>query len=66
MNVKNGSKNIVYSDFYCQECCSKISLPRKKNKQRGLKHVKDIYCIKCKETTKHDEIRFKDAYSFIS
>lgn len=54
------ARDIVYSDFYCQECNSKITLPRKKSRQRNLRHIKDIYCTKCKEITKHTEVRFKD------
>lgn len=50
-------RKVSMSIFHCQECGSKMSLPRKKNLQREKGHVKHLYCIKCREVTPHNEVR---------
>ena len=54
------NRNLVFSNFVCQECGNQIRLPRSRGKQREVGHIKDIYCIGCKTETKHDEIRYND------
>lgn len=58
MNKKD--RYICYSDFYCTICGEKITLPRQQSSQREKFHIKDIYCIRCKNSTKHLEVRQKD------
>lgn len=53
-------RNMTLSTFVCEVCGAKIELPRRKGKQREVGHIKDIYCFKCKDTRKHDEIRYND------
>jgi hypothetical protein len=52
--------SISYSSFYCTQCTNKISLPRKQSRQREKNHLKNIYCIKCKEEVNHYEVRSCD------
>lgn len=40
--------NLLIHDFYCTQCGFKITLPRKKGKQRPAGHLKKIYCCNCK------------------
>jgi hypothetical protein len=54
------SRAVTYSNFYCTQCTNKISLPRKNSKQRERNHLKNIYCIKCKEEVNHYEVRSCD------
>jgi hypothetical protein len=34
-----------------------------RKKQREYGHIKDLYCVYCKDTTKNIEVRFCDFYS---
>lgn len=49
--------NLSTSTFYCLRCGNKVPLPRKKGKIREKHHLKQIYCIKCKEDINHLEVR---------
>lgn len=51
------SKSFTCSDFYCLQCMNKITLPRKGSRQREKNHLKNIYCIKCKNNVNHYEVR---------
>ena len=53
-------RNFTISEVYCSDCGSMTTVPRKKNKQREKGHVKDLWCIRCKTTTKHVEKRAMD------
>jgi len=47
------------SDFYCTQCNNKFPLPRT-GRQREKGHLKDLFCPKCHEVTKHLEVRERD------
>lgn len=51
------SRSFTYSDFYCLKCTNKITLPRKGSRQREKNHLKNIYCIYCKSSVNHYEVR---------
>lgn len=46
----------IMSNFLCSECDLHLQIPRPKNKQRKVGHVKDMYCPVCKKETKFIEI----------
>ncbi len=52
-------KHTNISNCICQQCGSKFPIPRIK-RQREKNHVKDLYCIVCKERTPHKELRSCD------
>lgn len=58
MSKKN--RLVCYSDFYCLNCNSKITLSRRVCAQREKYHIKDIFCHNCKEITPHIEVRQND------
>ncbi len=46
------------SDFYCVRCGNKgIPVARKMSRQREEGHLKNMYCMHCKENLNHIEIR---------
>ncbi len=47
----------VLSDLICSNCGNKMTISREVKSQREKYHIKDLYCIKCKEVTKHIEVR---------
>lgn len=63
---KNGNPKYA-SRFICMRCMSENMLARgiQRQRQRERKHVKDLYCLKCREVTKCIEVRFCDSYEEI-
>jgi hypothetical protein len=56
---------ITISDFYCTNCGNKgIPIPRKKGAERKESHLKALYCLSCKKTTNHVEIRPFGSYTY--
>lgn len=51
------NRSVTYSTFYCTQCTNKISLPRRNSRQRERSHLKNIYCVKCREEVNHYEVR---------
>ena len=50
--------------FFCTVCGQEgIPIPRKKSKQKEVKHLKKLYCIYCQEATNHCEITASSRYS---
>lgn len=43
------------SNLMCSWCGSNFPMPRRSNRLRGKRHIKDIWCYKCKKVTKHIE-----------
>jgi len=41
----------------CEECGSLFPISRHAGRQRKVGHIKDLWCVKCKKTTKHIEIK---------
>lgn len=61
-----GRRNYVtMSNFVCTECEMEMRLPRLHGNQRKKRHIKDIYCPKCKEVRKFVEYRYKECYKTI-
>jgi len=56
----SGRRNYTISEVYCKECGSKTTVSRKKNRQREKGHIKDVWCIQCRDITKHIEKREMD------
>ena len=54
------------SKMYCTKCGKEgISIPRKNGKYREAGHLKSLYCIYCKETRNHVEIKpFYSDYNY--
>ncbi len=42
-------------DFQCLQCNHVFPLARKCKRRKKVGHIKDLYCFKCKEITKHIE-----------
>lgn len=61
----------ISSQFYCCLCGNKgMMLPRKVGKERPTGHLKNLYCIYCKQVTRHyeakseeDEIKFRSDFN---
>jgi hypothetical protein len=45
----------IITNLICEKCGFTQSISRKRSKQRPRGHIKDIWCYKCKERTKHVE-----------
>ena len=58
--MSNTRRTTISSDLICSECGSKMIIPRNLNNRREKYHIKDIYCYKCKKTTKHIEVENLD------
>lgn len=53
-----GRKKFTISSFICTNCKKEgIPLPRHIGSQRQKEHLKNMYCIHCKEKHNHIEIR---------
>ena len=50
------------STCICQECGSKMTVPREHGNLRKKGHIKDMWCPHCKKETKFLEIRDGDWY----
>lgn len=50
----------VRSELVCFECGGIITISRKTHRQRNKYHIKDIFCFKCEEVTKHIELKDGD------
>ena len=48
------------STCICNECGLKMPIPREHGNLRKKKHIKDIWCPRCKKETKFTEIRKGD------
>ena len=46
-----------YSDLVCLNCGNIVTIQRKVGNARPVGHIKDLYCYKCLEVTKHYEVR---------
>lgn len=59
--MKNGSPALS-SRFICLKCKKNnlVGAGIQRGKQREKYHVKDLFCINCKERTKNIEVRYKD------
>ena len=54
---------MIKTDLVCLECGNVDTIMRHLFKQKKVSHIKDLWCYKCKKTTKHYEIR--DLASFM-
>lgn len=45
---------IVY--YRCKCCGKEVTIPRQKSRQRGIGHIKDLWCPWCKTKEKFVEI----------
>lgn len=51
----------ITHDFYCIHCGNKgVPISRKAGKMREKGHYKNLYCIHCKDYTRHLEIHNED------
>lgn len=60
-NTRNLQKQ---SRFICLQCNSinHVGDGIHRKKQREKYHIKDLYCVHCKEITKNMEVRYCDSY----
>lgn len=49
------------TQLQCEKCHNVQTIHRKRSKMREKNHHKHLYCFKCKETTKHIEVK-EDVY----
>lgn len=63
---KNGNPKHT-SRFICLKCMNENMLASgiQRQRQRERKHIKDLYCLKCREVTKCIKVRFCDSYEEI-
>lgn len=63
---KNGNPK-KQSRFICIKCLKENALATgmQRKSQREKNHVKDLYCLYCKDTTKNIEVRYCDIYGEI-
>lgn len=63
---KNGHPKLS-SRFICVKCLqlNNVGAGIQRGSQREKGHIKDLYCINCREVTKNQEIRYCDEYSEI-
>jgi ssDNA-binding Zn-finger/Zn-ribbon topoisomerase 1 len=49
------------TQLQCENCGNVQTIHRKRSKMKEKNHLKHLYCFRCKETTKHLEVK-EDAY----
>lgn len=54
---------VNYSDLVCLNCGSIFTISRFANRCREVGHIKDIWCPRCKEVTKHYEVHDADVFA---
>lgn len=54
--AKFGKVNFVLKELKCGICGNKQIIPRRKNKNRSIGHIKHLWCYICKDLTAHCEI----------
>ena len=54
--------NTTRTDLVCLNCGNVTSIQRKSNKQKKISHIKDLWCYKCLQITKHYEVRDIDKF----
>lgn len=47
----------VATDLVCLECGNVFTISRRENRLKSSGHIKDLWCPKCKNITKHYEVR---------
>lgn len=58
------NNKVTISSFYCTSCGNEsIPLPRKIGQAREAGHLKELYCIHCKKTVNHVEVRHFGSYT---
>lgn len=62
-HIKRSMRSVELSYFECPECQHIFPIPRKIGRFREKGHIKDLWCPRCKEITKHYEHRSVD-YEF--
>lgn len=61
---RSKTEKVIISDMYCTKCGKKgISIPRRPGQYRAAGHLKNLFCIYCKEETNHAEIRPFGSYT---
>lgn len=54
------AKTTHYSTCYCTVCNHKFPISRANTRAREKGHLKSLYCVNCRQTTNHLEIRDSD------
>ena len=56
---------LIESAFFCTQCGSKgIPIARQRGKEREAGHLKNIYCLKCKQKQNHVECKYNSHYDY--
>lgn len=50
------------TDLICLNCGNITTIQRRRSQVKEVSHIKDLYCYKCKDVTKHYELIEKDRY----
>ena len=48
-------ENVFMTTLKCENCENTAVIIRRKSKKKKTGHIKDLWCYKCQETTKHVE-----------
>ena len=51
-SMASGHNHVIIYEYTCDKCGLKMFVPRKKCDARKSGHKKDMFCIKCKKTSK--------------
>ncbi|BBH25282.1 hypothetical protein SG0102_02160 [Intestinibaculum porci] len=57
MSLRDDNRKVSLSDFYCEDCGIRLTLPRPRNKQRNNGHIKTMWCPRCRRETQFIEVR---------
>ena len=53
--MRKRNDNIIMS-YQCNHCGKKVTVPRQIGRQRGIGHIKDMWCPFCKADSKFREV----------
>lgn len=54
--MKSSRISLKSTDLVCLECGNISTIIRKSSKVKKVAHIKDLWCYKCKKTTKNYEV----------
>jgi len=54
--VKSSKISLKSTDLVCLECGNVSSIIRKSSRVKKVSHIKDLWCYKCRKTTKNYEV----------
>lgn len=52
------------TDLVCLSCGNVTSIMRRESKMKSLGHIKDLWCYRCEDVTKHYEVKDISKFMF--